>query len=58
MVEMAIHYVFNVQRVITPKVGKTRVTVQCSAHRLMMFHIAVKFGENISKGISYGANMK
>ena len=42
MVEMAM---FNVQRVITPKV------CMCSAHCLMVLYIGVKFLENISYNI-------
>ena len=47
-VEMAM---FNVQRAITPKVGKPELWFMCSAYRLMVLYIAVKFGENISYGI-------
>ena len=46
MVEMAMS---NFQRVITPKV---ELRFMCSAHRLMVLFIAVKFRENISVGIS------
>ena len=48
MVEMA---VFNLQRAITPKVGKPELRLMCSAHRLIVLYICVKFGENISDGI-------
>ena len=47
IVEMAM---FNVQRAITPKVGKPELLLMCSA-RLMMLYICFKFGENISEGI-------
>ena len=47
MVEMAI---FNVQRKITPKVGKPELLFMCSAYRLIVLYICVKFGENISNG--------
>ena len=43
MVEMAI---FNIQRAITVKVGKQEF--MCSARRLMVFNICVKFHENMS----------
>ena len=48
MVEMA---KFNVQRAIPPKIGKPELWFMCSAHRLMVLYIAVKFRENISNGI-------
>ena len=48
MVEMAM---FNVQRAITPKVGKPELQFMCLACRLMVLYICVKFGENISDGI-------
>ena len=44
MAEMAI---FNVQRAITPPV----LWFMCSAHRLIVLYICVKFGENISDHI-------
>ena len=47
MVEMAM---FNVQRVITPSVGKPELQFVCSAHHLIVIDIGVKFRENISKG--------
>ena len=47
MVEMAM---FNVQRAITPKIGKQELLLMCST-RLMMLYICLKFGENISEGI-------
>ena len=46
MVEMAM---FNVQRAITPKVGKHELWFLCSARRLIMLYICVKFGENNSE---------
>ena len=48
MVEMAM---FNVQRSITPKVGKPELQFMCSAYRLMVLYICMKFRENIMKGI-------
>ena len=48
MVEIAM---FHVQRAITPKVGKTELWFMCSAHRLMVLYIAVKFHENSSNDI-------
>ena len=47
MAEMAI---FNIQRAITLKVGKQKLRVMCSACRLMVFNICVKFHENMSSG--------
>ena len=48
LVEMAI---FNVQRAITPKVGKPELRVMSSARRLIVLYICEKFRENISDGI-------
>ena len=48
MVEMAM---FNVQRALTPKVGKPELQFMCSACCLIVIYICVKFGENISDGI-------
>ena len=48
MVEMAM---FNVKRAITPKVDKPELRFMCSARRLMVLYIYVKFGENISDNI-------
>ena len=42
---------FNVQRAITPKVGKPEVRLMCSAYCFIVLYICVKFGENISNGI-------
>ena len=44
MVEMA---VFNVEMVISPKVGKTELWFMCFAHCLMVLYICVMFHENI-----------
>ena len=49
MVEMAM---FNVQRTITPKVGKPELQFVCSACCLMVLYICVKFHENITNGFS------
>ena len=38
-------------KAITPKVGRPELRFMCSAHRLMVLHICVQFGENISDGI-------
>ena len=38
------------KRVITPKVGKPELRFMCSAHRLMVFNVCVKFHENMSSG--------
>ena len=47
MVEMAI---FNIQRAITLEVGKHELWFMCSARRLIVFNICVKFHENMSSG--------
>ena len=47
MVEMAI---FNIQRAITPKIGKPELLFMCSARCLMVFNLCVKFHENMSRG--------
>ena len=46
-VEMAI---LSIQRAITVKVGKQELRFMCSARRLMVFNICVKFHENMSSG--------
>ena len=38
------------QRAITPKVGKPQLRFMCSACRLLMFNVCVKFHENMSSG--------
>ena len=48
MVEMDM---FNVQRAITPKVGKPELQFMCSAHCLIVLYICVKFCEKILDGI-------
>ena len=40
--------IFNIQRAVTLKVGKQELRFMCSACRLMVFNICVKFHENIS----------
>ena len=40
----------NTQRAITPKVGKPELRFVCSACRLMVFIVCVKFHENMSSG--------
>ena len=42
--------IVNTQRTITPKVGKPELQFMCSAHRLMVFNVCVKFHENMSSG--------
>ena len=42
---------FNVQRAITPKVGKPELLFMCSACHLIMLYICVKFRENIANGV-------
>ena len=48
MVEVAM---FNVQKAITPKVGNQQLHFMCSAHRLIILYVCVKFRENITNGI-------
>ena len=38
----------NIQRAITPKVGNPELRFLCSACRLMVFNVCVKFHENMS----------
>ena len=40
------HKIVNTQRAITPKVGKLELLFLCSARRLMVFNICVKFHQN------------
>ena len=42
--------IYNVQRAITPKVGKPQLWFLCSACCLMVVNIHVNFHENISNG--------
>ena len=42
--------IYNVQRAMTPKVGKPQLRFFCSARRLMAVNISVKFRTNISNG--------
>ena len=42
--------IFNTQRAITPKVGKPELQFMCSARRLMVFNVCVKFHKNMSSG--------
>ena len=39
----------STQRAITPKVGKPELWFMCSACRLMVFNVSVKFHENMSR---------
>ena len=43
--------IVNTQSAITPKVGQPELRFMCSACRLMVFNICVKFHENMSRGI-------
>ena len=47
MVEMSM---FNVERAITPKVGKPELRFMCSACHLIVLYICVKFRANILDG--------
>ena len=42
--------IVNTQMAITPKVRKTELRFMCSARRLMVFNVCVKFHENMSSG--------
>ena len=42
--------IVSTQRAITPKVGKPELRFLCSAHRLIMFNVCVKFNGNVSRG--------
>ena len=46
------------QRAITPKVRKPELRFMFTARRLMVFNVCVKFHENMSQFLSYGANTK
>ena len=43
--------IVNTRRAITPKVGKQELWFMCSARRLMVFNVCVKFHENMSSGL-------
>ena len=49
--------IVNTQRAITPKVENPELRFKCSARRLMVFNVCVKFHENI-RFLSYGADTK
>ena len=42
--------IVNTQREITPKVENPELRFMCSARRLMVFNVCVKFHENMSSG--------
>ena len=42
--------IVNTQRAITPKIGKPELKFMCSAYRLMVFNVCVKFHKNMSNG--------
>ena len=42
--------ILNTQRAITPKVEKAELRFMCSASRLMVFNVCMKFRENMSSG--------
>ena len=44
------HEIVNTQRAITLKVGKPELWFMCSARRLMVFEVCVKFHESWSSG--------
>ena len=39
------------QRAISPKAGKPELRFLCSARRLFVFNVCVKFHENMSSGL-------
>ena len=43
--------IVNTKRAITPKVDKPELRFMCSACRLMVFNVLVKFHENMSSGL-------
>ena len=43
--------IFNVQRAVTPKEGNPELWFMCSANRLMVLYIYVKFHETISDSV-------
>ena len=42
--------IVNTQRAITPKVENPELRFMCSARRLVVFNVCVKFHENMSSG--------
>ena len=48
-VHVLILAIFNVQRAITPKVGKPDLKFMCFASRLIVLYMCVKFRENIEQ---------
>ena len=42
--------IVNTQGAMTPKVGKLELLSMCSACRLMVLNVCVKFHENMSSG--------
>ena len=42
--------IVNTHRAITPNIGKPELRFMCSARRLMVFNVCVKFHENMSSG--------
>ena len=44
--------IVNTQKAITPKVGKPELWFMCSAPRLMVFKVGVKFHENVSRSLT------
>ena len=51
------HKNVNTQRAITPQVGKPKLRFMCSARRLMVFNVCVKFHENMSSGFKVVFNV-
>ena len=49
--------IVNTQRAITPKEGKPELRFMCSARRLMVFSVCVKFHENVSRGLKLGSGL-
>ena len=55
-VHVLILAMFNVQRAITPKVGKPELCFMCSASCLIVLYICVKFHENIEQTLVHSRN--
>ena len=45
--------IVNTQKAITPNVGKPEIQFMCSARRLMVFIVCVKFHENMSSSFKF-----
>ena len=50
LVEIAIFNIYDVQRAVSPKVGKPELWFLCSARRLLVLYVCVRLHEIISNG--------